>query len=323
MGASTGLADLLAVDKTGPFSFRSKNLPVMAGNNGSISFGGFTVGVALNAASQTVPPEHSIYSVVGNFLAAASTKTRLTCSIENVRDTKSFSTRQVKLFQEQANGTNRLCLLLIMDSRRKESAMMTFSPQPSRQYSSVRDCAGLEEIKDRLIAEGSLSKHDGEIFNGLFKSIFNYFDVRHCPEGVGGQNLLGMAKTVQTTQEELPLTERTSAEWLRSRHQLNTVADHVSSVSYIMDGALSFIPLTHNHLFLDDAGACSSLDFALRFFDTEVNLNQWHLRELKTICGAEGLTYSESRLWNSGGRLVASMTQQSILRPKQSEIARL
>ena len=82
-----------------------------------------------------------------------------------------------------------------------------------------------------------------------------------------------------------------------------------------MDGALSFLPLAHNAMFLDDAGACSSLEFAFRLFDTDLDLTRWHLREMKTVTGGNGRTYSESRLWDSEGNMVANMTQQSILRP--------
>jgi acyl-CoA thioesterase len=76
------------------------------------------------------------------------------------------------------------------------------------------------------------------------------------------------------------------------------------------------VPLVHNHLSLPDAGACSSLDFAIRIFSNDVDLNQWHLKELKTHHGSNGRTYSEARLWDEQQNLVATMTQMNILRPK-------
>jgi acyl-CoA thioesterase len=47
-----------------------------------------------------------------------------------------------------------------------------------------------------------------------------------------------------------------------------------------------------------------------------VDLDKWHLRELKTNVGGGGRTYGESWVWDESGRAVACMTQQSILRPK-------
>ena len=83
-----------------------------------------------------------------------------------------------------------------------------------------------------------------------------------------------------------------------------------------MDAAISSVPLIHSHKFLDDAAACSSLDFALRIFSNDINLNDWHLREEATVTGAEGRTYTEARLWDRDGNMIASMTQQCIMRPK-------
>jgi acyl-CoA thioesterase len=35
------------------------------------------------------------------------------------------------------------------------------------------------------------------------------------------------------------------------------------------------------------------------------------------VAGGEGRTYSEARIWDQTGRMVANLTQQSILRPKK------
>ena len=89
-----------------------------------------------------------------------------------------------------------------------------------------------------------------------------------------------------------------------------------------MDYALSVVPLAFGSMCLDDAGACSSLDFALRVFSNRVDMNEWHLRQMKTSVGAEGRTYSEGLLWDRERRCVASMTQQCILRVKPGGIVR-
>jgi hypothetical protein len=38
------------------------------------------------------------------------------------------------------------------------------------------------------------------------------------------------------------------------------------------------------------------LDFALRNLVNDVDLNEWHLREIKTIAGGDGRAYSKARL---------------------------
>lgn len=57
----------------------------------------------------------------------------------------------------------------------------------------------------------------------------------------------------------------------------------------------------------------------MRIFSSDWDLNDWNLRELKTVSGGDGRTYSEARVWNKSGKLVANMTQQSILRPKKDK----
>ena len=111
------------------------------------------------------------------------------------------------------------------------------------------------------------------------------------------------------------MTDKTSAEWIRVRHPVNSPQDRFACLAFVMDGALAFIPLTHSNMFLDDAAATSSLDFALRFFTGEVEPSKWHLRELKSVVGGDGRTYNEARIWGEEGNMVASMTQQCILRP--------
>jgi acyl-CoA thioesterase len=57
----------------------------------------------------------------------------------------------------------------------------------------------------------------------------------------------------------------------------------------------------------------SSLDFALRIF-TKIDMNEWTLRERRTTRAGGSRSYTEGRLWNEKGELLASMTQQCILR---------
>jgi acyl-CoA thioesterase len=88
----------------------------------------------------------------------------------------------------------------------------------------------------------------------------------------------------------------------------------MASLGFLMDGMLSFLPLIHNHLSFDDVAACSTLDFALRVFSPRIDMNHWHLREVISHHAGHGRSYSESRLWDEQGSLVASMTQQAIIR---------
>ena len=130
---------------------------------------------------------------------------------------------------------------------------------------------------------------------------------------------MGFAKKgTPTTQDSIPLPDRTSGDWVKAKHEMTTPAEHVAGLAMIMDGALSFLPLTHNGLSIADASAQSSLDFAFRVFQNEVNLNEWLVREVSTVTGGNGRTFNEAKIWDREEKLVAEMTQQCILRPLQT-----
>lgn len=64
------------------------------------------------------------------------------------------------------------------------------------------------------------------------------------------------------TQEKIPL---------RSDPNRSDAID-ASLLTFILDGAIAFIPLTFSHRFLNHAKACSSLDFSLRFHLDDLDL---------------------------------------------------
>lgn len=108
---------------------------------------------------------------------------------------------------------------------------------------------------------------------------------------------------------------------MRALQPLCTEGENMAALGFNMDGGLSFLPLIHggNGKFLNDVGACSSLDFSMRIFQSsgeKIEMDKWKLKERRTIAAAGGRTYSEGRLWDERGTMVASMTQVCILRPK-------
>ncbi|EFX04137.1 acyl-thioesterase 2 [Grosmannia clavigera kw1407] len=281
-----------------PDRFVTVSNPGRMGNSRDIAYGGCVVGAAIRAACETVDPKYRLYSALGHYIGPASTKAKLLCSVRRIRDSRTFSTRQVEVSQkeEKENAPVRPCVIVLIDFQVQEKSLVLpeYSAQPERTYSKHEHCPNITDTSDRLVRERVVSKPVVEIFNISFSLQHRFFESLDCPEGVAGNNLYGLAKKRARTPQD---------------------ADHYAGLGFVLDGALSFLPLAHSGLFLDDAGACSSLDFALRCFGTDVDLSSWHLRELKTVTGQNGRTYSEARLWDENGRLVANMTQQSILRP--------
>ena len=209
-----------------------------------------------------------------------------------------------------------MVLTMLADFQVAETAsVFTYSRKTTIPYSTVAETIPMLEHRSNLLNAGRITKQESTTFDKFFNAMARYFDQQPCPEGISAQNLLGVAKHNETTQDHLPLPEKTSAGWFKHREPLETQAKNLCALFYLMDAAISFVPLTHSHLTLSDVGACSSLDFALRIFSNDVSLNKWHLQEMQTATGGNGRTYAESRLYDEAGNMVASMTQQSIMRP--------
>lgn len=319
MSRASTVTEQIALKQISEDTYTTLFNPDKMGNAANIAYGGCALATGVNAAFQTVEPGYHCYSVLGNYLGPTMNDRKLYAKIRRIRDTRTFASRQVELSQEYPDGRqgkHRSCMIMFVEFQRQEpGSLLTYSAPQTREYPPPEECKSRYEMEEQLIKSGKVPKKMVEVFRSVFGLMARFYEGCVIPGTAMAENLYGLAKHIPTSQDSLPLTQKYTAEWVRSRSELKTEAENVSSLSFYMDGALSFIPLSFNHLFLQDAAACSSLDFALRIFSNRVDFNQWHVKEMKTITGAEGRTYSEGQLWDRGGNMVASMTQQSVLRP--------
>jgi acyl-CoA thioesterase II len=287
--------------------------------------GGCALAFAVNLAAATVPVDtHRVYSVLGHFLSAAKADRRLRASVAALRDTSGFATRTVIVSQVMDDGTVRSVLSAHVDFHRREPAsLLNFSVPPPKRAQAFADSWDHARRYDEMRRLPGCSAGTVRMFEKMFEPAMRFYEQRGVPDSVATQNLYGLLKEAPTTQDDLALTDKATFDWSRSRHPLRAYADHIAALAFHMDGAIAFIPLTHSKMSLADAKACSSLDFALRFFDNDPDFNHWHLREIRTVAGGCGRSYGVSRLFDASGRLVAEMSQQGIMRPFPAEKASL
>ncbi|KAJ4304936.1 hypothetical protein N0V90_000464 [Kalmusia sp. IMI 367209] len=315
------LTEQVGVLQVAENEFVSTAFPKRLGNIKPIAYGGCARAVAVHAASKTVKADFQIYSILGYFLGPTLIDRAVKCSVHHVRDTKTFATRRVVVSQTWPDGSVRVSLELFADFQAPEPAVaMVFDPPPTHQYKPAGQLPTFEDYQKQFTAEGKVSSETIEKMRPLFELMGEYFEQKPCAEGISGQNMMGLAKDISTTQDKLFITEKHSAEWIQAKSKLTSLGEQLGALAFNMDGGLSFLPLMHDHKFLDDAGDCSSLDFALRIFSPQIDMNNWHLKERKTIAGGNGRTFSEARLWDESGKLVAIETQQCILRPPRPKI---
>ncbi|RVX73468.1 hypothetical protein B0A52_03110 [Exophiala mesophila] len=316
------ILDQISLVQVGKDEYVSATFPQRMGNMRPIAYGGCATAIAVNAAFQTIQPGFNVYSILGYFLGPALIDRPIRCHVHRVRDTRTFATRRVTVSQVFPDGRERNCLELTADFQATEKGeAMAYDPRLSGPYKPPSQTPTADEHLNRFVAEGKMSKKQAELLTSTFGLMASYFDQRLVPEGHSSQKMLGFAKHEPTTQDHLHLTDKLSVEWMQAKAKMTTQAENVSALAFNMDGGLSFLPLIHDDKFLDDAGDCSSLDFALRIFSPKVDLNEWHLKERKTIAGGHGRTYSEARLFDQNGKLVAIESQQGIMRPKKAKPA--
>ena len=318
------ITDLLSLRETSPMHFESIFFPEKMGNTANQAYGGNTLAIAVNAALQTIPSKFFLYTALGNFLGPAFPDRTLHCSVRSLRTTKTFATRLVEVSQIRDDGQSRLCLFMTADFHIQEPhTLLTYSRPPKMNVSEVQDSPTTEGNLNALLERGTINEQDIKIHRKLFQLEERLFERRPCPESIMTQTFAGAAgKGTVTTQDHLPLHEKTSSDYFRAKHHLETPAEHMAALAFVMDMGISFIPLVHSGSSLMDAGVQSSLDFAVRVFvnggEGGVDLNAWNLREMSTVTGGEGRTYTEARVWDEKGRMVCNMTQQCILRPKMN-----
>ena len=310
------LSEQNAVEQFGEDEYISVQFPRQLGNNMPIAYGGCTRAVAVNAACKTVKDSFNLYSVLGIFLGPALTDRPLKCRVYRSRDTRTFSTRRVVVWQTLPDGKARTCLELMADFQTTEPAVaLTYAVTPICKYKPPSETPTVKELRDQFVSQGKLSGSRSSVLGAVFSLMDEHFEQRPCVEGISGQNMLGWAKHLPTSQDHLPIVDKFSAEWIRAKGELSSPAEHLAALTFHMDGALSFLPLVHDHKFLEDMGQCSTLEFSLRIFSPNIDSAKWHVKEKKTIVAEGGRTLSEARLFDEAGALVAIESQQSIMRP--------
>lgn len=264
--------------------------------------------------------------------------------VTSLRDTRSFATRFVVASQD-SNGKARKCFCVTVDFAKKVASAgpphkeprlpLSYSVSPSQSYPSPEELEESFEVADKRLKSGAVKERDVKGLKATFGLLNKVADCRNNKGDIFDETLTGIIGKSDTAQQKaIPdLTKRRNMDYFRSKETLEPIKEEregalpmmmsalqASFAGFMLDGALSFYPLTQSGLRLTDAGACSTLDFALRFHDDEFDLQEYHLREMRTYCADRNRTFNEALLWNKDGKLIASMSQQCVLRAKPAKL---
>ena len=248
------------------------------------SFGGQVLGQALAAAGETVDADHPIHSMHGYFLRPGDAERRMTFEVGRLYDGGSFSTRRVQAYQ-----SGEILMSLIASFQVDEPGL---EHQSDYDMSSLPDPDELPTVWEKY----------GHLADTRASWLLNRpFDLRHVDKDI-------------TVRVEDP--GNTMRVWMRSR-------DSVEASQMLHSAALAFAsdyllvePVMRQHSipWATPGLRVASLDHAM-WFHRPFRVDEWLLYVLDspTAQGARGLTHG--RFYNRAGQLVASVAQESMIRP--------
>ncbi|HEY0118109.1 MAG TPA: acyl-CoA thioesterase II [Cellulomonas sp.] len=262
-----------------PDTFTGDSLQVPTGR----VFGGQVLAQSLLAAGRTVDPARLPHSLHGYFLRAGDVTAPIEYDIERIRDGRSFSARRAHA--RQADGP----ILSMIASFQEEQPGIDFAESAPR---------GVPDPEDIPSAQEHLAAVDHPVARFWTESAF---DLRH----VGGAVYLR------------PDDERTGRQllWMRTRGAVpHDQLLHRALLAYACDQVMLEPILRHAGLSWSSRGlSIASLDHAM-WWHRDVQVDDWLLFVQNSPSGQGGRGLGAARVFDRGGRLVASIAQEGMVR---------
>lgn len=277
--------DILEPECIGTDQFRGRSLHL----NWGYVFGGQFVSQALASAEQTVREDQAAHSVHGHFLQLGDDRKPVTYQVERIRDGKSFATRRVDAIQD-----GRTVFTLTASFQREEAGFehqerMPQTPGP-----------------EGLLSQAQIAR--------------NYMD--KMPKAARGQLSFEHAIEIRPVDPVDILNPEPRpplrASWYRAVGRLpDRPALHRYLLAYVSDLSLLSTAMRPHAVTLATPGILStSLDHAV-WFHRPFRIDEWLLfvMDSPSASGARGLT--NGRFFTQDGRLVASASQEVLIRMLQ------
>ncbi|KIP52459.1 acyl-CoA thioesterase [Leucobacter komagatae] len=248
------------------------------------AFGGQVLGQALVAAGLTAPEGREIHSMHGYFVRPGDSNVPMTFEIARLHDGRSFSTRRAQAYQ----GGNVLMSLIASYQGVEEG----IEHQESFDMSTVAQPEDLPTVWEKY---GHLT---GDPRNSWVLN--RPFDFRYA------ESDLIMAVSERTNTQRV---------WLRSREPLDGGQPlHSAALAFASDYLL-LEPVARQHgiPWATPGMSAASLDHSM-WFHRSFRVDEWLLYELESPTAQGGRGLAHGRFYNRAGDLVASVSQESMIR---------
>lgn len=252
-------------------------------------YGGQIIGQCLAAAYATVPEDRACHSIHSCFLRAGQPNKPVLYEVERARDGGSFATRRVTAVQDGQQILHMSASFHVQEQGWDHQHPMPGAPGPDQVQSSAGFVA---QGAARDTAEASNAHHHR-----------GHFEIRDIDP-----------------MDELnpqPADDRHGF-WFRMAAAADSTAmEQQLLLAYASDIALMGVGLRPQGLTWSvNKVMGASLDHAL-WFHEPTRLQDWHLYMLESPWTGHGRSFARGMIYRQDGTLVASATQESLMRPKK------
>jgi acyl-CoA thioesterase-2 len=246
-------------------------------------FGGQMLAQGLVAAQRTLDDDRTVHSLHAYFLRAGDVDLALELDVQRVRDGRSFSTRAVRALQ-----SDREIFRMILSFHVAESGLdysndeMPRVPPPDEVTLTYNEFARWEPAAEDW---------DGEA---------RPMDIRYIdpPTAPRGEPVLEDQRMWMRISERLP----------------DDPVLHLAGLAYLSDSTLvDHVLLPHGHRWHDGMFNGTSLDHAM-WFHRDARADEWLLFDQRVVSTAGSRGLASGRLFDRGGRLIATCTQEGLMR---------
>ncbi len=286
MQTPEGLTDLLKLKQIDAFNYEGQNYHTVWKR----VYGGQVLAQSLHAAYKTISEDRTVHSLHGYFILSGDLEIPITYSVENLRDGGSFSTRRVTAYQ------NEKAIFVL-------SASFQIAQKGLEQHNDFPTQANPED----LISDTDLLKNTSTVSDRVKLHLLarNPFAFEFRPEKDYSYRIS-------------PQENRNVWFKLKESVSLSQQQQH-EFLAYVVDYDLLIMSIiSHFQEEFDQPLQVASLDHAM-WFHRPFDVNQWLLFSMHSPNASGARCLGQGSIFDRQGNLVASVVQEGLARPNQSE----
>ena len=283
MITSEELINLLTLKRKGENHFEGQNYKTAWGR----VFGGQVLGQSLHAAYQTVPKDRIAHSMHGYFILGGDINVPIDYHVDTIRDGRSFTTRRVVAFQNGKAIFNMAASFHINEKGESHQINMPNVLTPDLLLTDIQQAERLHH-------------KDPERFLRIMKAHPQIFEFKPVDKAIYLQ-----------TQNSAPFAHI----WFRIKEKIQVDLSFQHQIlAFASDYSLLLTAtLPHRENLNNSKMYYASLDHAL-WFHREYKIDDWLLYVIESPSASNARGFSRGSIFNKKGNMVASVTQEGLMR---------